>query len=222
VITRYRTGEQRLRLGGDFVGSVVLPESGVLHFVIGDVSGRGPDAAALGATLRSTWRALIIAGVTIPELIAVMGKVLTAERVEPNAFATIVVGSVDTKDNSLRLANVGHLPPLLITDRVTSLDTPPTPPLGFNNARDIQPWCFPLSGSWSLFCYTDGLIDVRLEPDSRERYGEARLKRRLEAWSGTQPDGDALDALMSEIETPSGGSFADDVAVLLLSTKDGA
>ncbi len=222
VMTRYRTGEQRMRLGGDFVGSIVVPAGGMLHFVIGDVSGRGPDAAALGATLRSTWRALVVAGVTIPEIIAVMGQVLLAERLEPNAFATILMGSVDLEDGGLTLANVGHPPPLLITDAVTSLDTPPIPPLGFNATKDSRPRRFSLPDQWSLFCYTDGLTDVRLGPDSRERYGEARLKHRLGEWAGTQPDGDALNALMSEIETPSGGSFADDVAVLLISTKDRA
>lgn len=222
VMTRYRTGEQRLRLGGDFVGSIALPANEVLHFVIGDVSGRGPDAAALGATLRSTWRALVLAGESIAETIAVMGQVLLDERVEPGAFATILLGSVDLEDGSLTLANVGHPPPLLITNAVTSLDTPPVPPLGFNAATDSRPRRFSLPDQWSLFCYTDGLTDVRLGPDSRERYGEARLKQRLGGWAGTHPDADALDALMSEIETPSGGSFADDVAVLLISTKDRA
>jgi serine phosphatase RsbU (regulator of sigma subunit) len=140
--------------------------------------------------------------------------------VEPNAFATILLGSVDIDRHDLALCNVGHLPPLLLTDTVTSLDTPPSPPLGFNRGRRPPPRSFPLPDRWSLFCYTDGLTDARLGPESRERYGEARLKQRLEAWSGSRPDGAALDALMAEIEAPSGGSFADDVAVLLLSTKD--
>ena len=35
-----------------------------LSFVIGDVSGHGPEAAALGATLRSGWRVLALAGVS--------------------------------------------------------------------------------------------------------------------------------------------------------------
>jgi len=220
VVTRYRTGEQRLRLGGDFLGSIVDNTDGRLHFVIGDVSGRGPDAAALGATLRSTWRALVDAKVAIPEIIAVMDRVLLAERVEPNAFATILLGSVDTNRHDLVLCNVGHLPPLLLAYTVASLDTPPSPPLGFNRGRRTPPWSFPLPDRWSLFCYTDGLTDARLGPGSRERYGEDRLKQRLGAWSTFRPDGAALDALMAEIEAPSGGSFADDVAVLMISTKD--
>jgi serine phosphatase RsbU (regulator of sigma subunit) len=190
--------------------------------VIGDVSGHGPDAAALGATLRSTWRALVIAEDPIPRIVAVMGQVLLAERAEPNAFATVVAGYVDLETQSLNLANVGHPPPFLITgDEVTSLDTPPALPLGFGEATDLPLHNFPLPPRWSLLCYTDGLIDARLTPGSVERYGEERLKRRLSAWSAGRPDGAALDALMVDIETASGEPFADDVALLLISTKDG-
>ena len=218
IVTRYRTGEQRLRLGGDFVGSAPSP-SGELHFIIGDVSGHGPDAAALGATLRSTWRALVLAGESIPHALAVMRQVLLAERAEPNAFATIVAGCVDLDARAVSLANVGHPPPLLITDRVIPLDTPPTPPLGFGAETDEIVRRFPLPAAWSLLCYTDGLIDARIAPGSPERYGEERLKERLAAWSAGRPNGETLDELITAIEMPSGEPFADDVAVLLISTK---
>ena len=181
IVTRYRPGEQRLRLGGDFVGSTLLTPGGHLHFVIGDVSGHGPDAAALGATLRSTWKALAIAGEPVPRIIAVMRQVLLAERVEPNAFATVVAGYVDLETRSLNLSNVGHPPPLLVdAGRVTSLDTPPAPPLGFGEAADPALHNFPLPPRWSLLCYTDGLIDARVAPGSAERHGEERLKQRVQ------------------------------------------
>ncbi len=66
AVIRYRPGEHRLRLGGDFVGSTVDADD-ILHFIIGDVSGHGPDAAALGATLRSTWKAMALAGREPPQ-----------------------------------------------------------------------------------------------------------------------------------------------------------
>jgi serine phosphatase RsbU (regulator of sigma subunit) len=219
AITRYRTGEQRLRLGGDFVGSTVTAD-GRLHFVIGDVSGHGPDAAALGATLRSTWKALALAGESTPKTVAVMRDVLITERVEPNAFATIVAGWVDVGDHSLSCINAGHPPPLLITDKVTPLASPPTSPLGVDKRAERPLQRFPLPERWSVFCYTDGLIDARVTPGVPERYGEERLKKRLGAWAGTTPTGTALDDLMAEIETASGGAFADDVALLLISTKN--
>ena len=61
VITRYLPSEGRLRLGGDFVDVMSLPPRG-LALIIGDVSGHGHAAAALGATLRATWQWLVMSG----------------------------------------------------------------------------------------------------------------------------------------------------------------
>jgi len=219
VETRYRTGEQRLRLGGDFVGSTVTAD-GALHFVIGDVSGHGPDAAALGATLRATWKALTLAGEDLPKTVAVMREVLLADRAAPLAFATIIAGRIDLADRGLSYINAGHQPPLLITNTVTSLDSRPFAPLGVDKDLDRPVLRYSLPHQWSLFCYTDGLIDARVAPGASERYGEGRLKERLTAWTGAAMTGNAIDAVMAEIETASGAAFADDVAVLLISTKE--
>jgi serine phosphatase RsbU (regulator of sigma subunit) len=220
IVTRYRTGEQRLRLGGDFVGSTVAKDGG-LHFVIGDVSGHGPDAAALGATLRSTWKALTLAGESLPDTVEVMREVLVAERSATHAFATIVAGHIDMKERRLRCINAGHIPPLLIGATVASLDAHPCAPLGVERGVERPILDFTLPQRWSLFCYTDGLTEVRVAPASHERYGEERLKKRLEAWTGNTMTGSAIDDLMAEIEGTSGSAFADDVAILLISTKKG-
>lgn len=219
VITRYRTGEQRLRLGGDFVGTVVVGEHH-LGFIIGDVSGHGPDAAALGATLRSTWKALVLAGQSIVQSVDVMRRMLLLERAESNVFATIIAGHIDLENQTLDMVNAGHLPPFLIADTVTSLDSRPVPPLGIGAEGAWPRSSFSLPERWSLLLYTDGLIDIRLAPGSPERYGEERLRERLGTWTTRKPDAAALDSLMNEIETASGGHFGDDVAILLFVAKD--
>jgi serine phosphatase RsbU (regulator of sigma subunit) len=218
VLIRYRPGEQRLHLGGDFVGSTTSPD-GRLCFVIGDVSGHGPDAAALGAMLRSTWKALALAGQSLPKIAEVMSSLVLTERSAPNAFATVLLGRIDSRYQVLTWVNAGHLPPLLITDRVQALDSRPIPPLGVGKDLDRSTHRARLPEHWSLLCYTDGLIDVRVAPGSAQRYGEDRLKERLADWAGTAPDDAALDTLLSEIESGSGSRFADDVALLLISTK---
>lgn len=220
VVTRYRTGEQRLRLGGDFVGSTPAGDSS-LDFVIGDVSGHGPDAAALGATLRSAWRALVMAGTDIPETVDVLRRTLLAEKTAAAVFATIIIGRVDMEEQVVSLVNAGHPPPLLLAGGlVQSLEGEPASPLGF---YDGIPWSlrqYSLPQRWSLFLYTDGLIDARVAPGSPQRYGEDRLRLRLQEWASALPDEQAIDTLMAEIENAAGRHFADDVAVLLISTKD--
>jgi serine phosphatase RsbU (regulator of sigma subunit) len=218
---RYRTGEHRLRLGGDFVGSTA-DAAGILHFVIGDVSGHGPDAAALGATLRSTWKALTLAGENLTKTVSVMRTVLLGERREPNAFATVLAGQIDLQRHELLCVNAGHLPPLLIADQITPLETQPSAPLGFDQHVDRPIHHFPLPARWSLFCYTDGLIDAPIAPGASQRYGEDRLKDRLRVWMESGSTDAAVDALIAEIEAASGRAFADDVAVLLIATRDPA
>jgi serine phosphatase RsbU (regulator of sigma subunit) len=219
VVTAYRTGEQRLRLGGDFLGTALAPD-GSLHFVIGDVSGHGPDAAALGATLRSSWKALVSAGEGVALTTAVMRRMLLTERREANAFATAVVGAVDLEQRILSFLNAGHPPPLLLTDEVVSLDTHPSPPLGFGEERDWPVNRFPLPPKWSLFCYTDGLTDARVSPGAPERFGEERLRQWLAGTVGRALDDRALETLLEEVESGNGGPFADDVALLAISVKD--
>jgi ferredoxin len=61
ILTAYRPGEERLRLGGDFFDIQPIAGDG-LALIIGDVSGHGPQAAALGARLRAAWQGLVLAG----------------------------------------------------------------------------------------------------------------------------------------------------------------
>ena len=57
----YRAGRTRSVIGGDFFDAVLGP-TGTVHAIVGDVCGHGPDEAALGALLRVSWRALVLAG----------------------------------------------------------------------------------------------------------------------------------------------------------------
>ena len=86
VVTRYQYRRTAPAAGRRLRGFDRLSD-GRLPFVIGDVSGHGPDAAALGATLRSTWKALALAGQSPPKIVEVMAQALLAERSAPNAFS---------------------------------------------------------------------------------------------------------------------------------------
>ena len=61
VLSHYRSGEHHLDLSGDFIDVLDRGEAGIA-VICGDVSGHGPNAAALGAMLRASWQALVAAG----------------------------------------------------------------------------------------------------------------------------------------------------------------
>ncbi len=84
----YRAGRTRSLIGGDFFDAVLGP-TGTVHAIVGDVCGHGPDEAALGALLRVSWRALVLAGLDEAQLLPKLQQVLVSERHDPALFTTV-------------------------------------------------------------------------------------------------------------------------------------
>ncbi len=133
--------------------------------LIGDVSGHGPDEAALGACLRIAWRTLTLALRPPQETLAGMQQMLTHERHAPDMFATLCVAVVAPDRASAEIFLAGHPPPVLAdasgaaAARASSTSArrsaSSTPPPG-------APTPIVLTGDWSLLLYTDGLIEGRI------------------------------------------------------------
>ncbi len=225
ITTGYRPGRRSL-LGGDFYDAVELPD-GALHVLIGDVSGHGPDEAALGACLRIAWRALTLAGHCPDEVLAGMQRMLVHERHAPDMFATlcVLVTPADRTRGEVFLA--GHPPPVLADDRGVRLveAAEVSPPLGFvEGGWHGNPIEF--AGDWALLLYTDGLIEGRIGRGP-ERLGCDRLvdmlrRQRLEEVA--RNGGDAaplLDELVAEVEDLNEGDLTDDLAMVLVAARAG-
>lgn len=226
--TTYRPGNRRSLLGGDFYDAVEL-DDGTLHVVIGDVSGHGPDEAALGACLRVAWRTLMLAGAEPADALPLLQQVLRHERHGPGIFATLCMLSIapNRVDAVLRVA--GHPPPVLVdADGVRALEPAHVnPPLGFADGADWSGNPVRFTGDWGVLLYTDGVIDGRVGSGS-ERLGERRLVDLLRlagaADVGRLADASpVLDELVSEVERLHGGHLTDDVAMVVVAARrDGA
>jgi serine phosphatase RsbU (regulator of sigma subunit) len=212
----YRPGERRLRLGGDFIGVVALPDDR-LAVVVGDVSGHGPDAAALGAMLRASWQALTLSAADVTTTMTALAGVLDSERGSRDMFATLCAAWIDPVHGCAEILNVGHPAPLLVSRGVAQVDVPPLPPLGVWDDVLWQPRSIDLAPGWSLFFYTDGLVEGRVAGGNGERYGEARLAEAIGRLLEHDRDEAALDRLLAEVEQVNGAPFGDDVAVVLVS-----
>jgi serine phosphatase RsbU (regulator of sigma subunit) len=224
IVSFYRPGEERMDLGGDFYDVLEL-DRGRVAAVIGDVSGHGPDAAGLGVILRASWQALVRTGVDEATLVAAMTAVLERETASIDSFATLCMATVDTRASSVRLLLLGHPPPLLVTDSVSSLEGAPLPPVGVMAPEHVVASESGLPREWSLFFYTDGLVEGRAEPGGAERYGVERLVARLTrdcaAGPGALDAASCLESIVSDVEAANGGPLPDDVAVLLLTGGTG-
>lgn len=211
VATFYRPGDERLTLGGDFYDCLQTAD-GSVAVLIGDVAGHGPAAAALGASLRSAWRALTLGNWSLADLPRGLQDVCVSERHDPYAFVTALLGVIDPGGGSLRYVSAGHPPPELVGG--PELAAANGPPLGVvGNARwTVEQVALP--ERCTVVLYTDGLIEGRASPGSRERLGIAPIRSLLAGATPGALGGADLEALVQLASEANGAGLPDDVALL--------
>lgn len=230
VQSRYTPGERRQVLGGDFY-DVVEDPAGTLHLLVGDVSGHGPDEAALGVHLRVAWRTLILAGVASERVLPILEDILVRERRSEEVFATVCQLIVHSDRRSAGIWLAGHPMPILLDPdcRPLAADDYAGPPIGVAPGIGWERVEAQLPAGWALALHSDGLIEgfedhavTSLNLDSNQLEKRARLGLDglltivRHAQSTVVDDAELLDTVIEEAERRNGGPMADDLAVLLV------
>jgi serine phosphatase RsbU (regulator of sigma subunit) len=218
----YRPGRRRALLGGDFYDAVQDP-TGAVHAVIGDVSGHGPDEAALGVCLRIAWRTLVLGGRDPSDLLETLQVMHDHERHSPWVFTTLCMATIAPDRSTLSLRLAGHPAPLLVSGegRIEALAAHPAdPPLGVVEEATWQAREYPLPDRWSLLLYTDGLIEGRVGA-THERLGDEGLAAMVAAALRARGDDPAalVAALVERAEDLNGGPLLDDVAAFVVQRR---
>lgn len=213
--SRYYPGRAQALLGGDFL-DVVQTEDGQVHAVIGDVSGHGPDAAALGVCLRIAWRALTLGGHRDQHLLHLLEQIHNAERTGGDLFTTCTLITLDPRTATATLHLAGHHPPLLVTpDGSQEVTAAHGVALGIvPGAGKWPPTTIALPARGALVAYTDGLIEGFAD-SSWARLGVDGLLRILDTMRVPDP-GAHLDQLIARTRTLNADRHTDDLAVLRL------
>jgi serine phosphatase RsbU (regulator of sigma subunit) len=217
----YRPGRRRALLGGDFYDAV-QDEAGAVHAVIGDVSGHGPDAAALGVCLRIAWRTLVLGGRRAEDMLATLQLVHSHERHYDWMFTTLCMVTVAPDRRSLSVRRAGHPAPLLVGgDGVRPLEgADPGPPLGVLEDARWSAEDHALPAEWSLLLYTDGLIEGRTGPGP-QRLGDTGLVDVVgEELARAGAEG-LVTRLVERAEELNGGPLLDDVAAIMVQRHPG-
>ena len=215
LASRYHPGRHGSLLGGDFYDAVEMPD-GTVHAVIGDVSGHGPDEAALGVALRIAWRALVLAGLPTRSLLDTVQQMLVHERIK-FSFATVCMVSIAPDRRSLRMLLAGHPPPVLITGDLATLlpDNNLGPPLGVASESTWEPLEVALEPGWSLLLLTDGVFEGRV-PGGEDRLGLDSLAALLHRILGDRRPDALLDQLITEVVELNQGPLDDDIALAMI------
>lgn len=218
IASFYRPGGGRALLGGDFY-DVVQTATGV-HLLIGDVSGHGPEEAALGVALRIAWRTLVLAGHSGVDVVAGVEQVLLAERHHDEQYATIAMVSLNAELSRAEVALCGHPSPLLVHGTsIDELDGNRLPILTLLGDDRTGSFTTELEGEWGLLLFTDGLLEGRVEPGAADRFGVEGIAQEIQSLVASETPRDAwAPALFAAAEVANGGPLPDDVAALLVGT----
>jgi serine phosphatase RsbU (regulator of sigma subunit) len=217
-VTYFRPGEQRLRIGGDFFDLAVTAD-GSLAVVIGDVSGHGAEAGALSAMLRSAWRGSMAAGMPVTDVARLLHHVVSEEASE-DTHATALIAVIAADGSRMNAITAGHPAPLLLAGDVSPLPMKRGLPLGVDGVSDAWPLTSTdLPTSWTLFFYTDGLVEMRARPDAPNRFEVEGLIAQLKAVDGGALARNDLRDLVAAMAAQSGEGPADDVAIVAVSRR---
>jgi serine phosphatase RsbU (regulator of sigma subunit) len=210
LASSYAAGDTTAEVGGDFFDVVELDE-GFLA-VVGDVTGKGVDAAALTALARYTLATAARFDPSPAAVVALLNDVLVHR---PDiALLTVACAHVVATPSGarVRLTSAGH--PLPVLSRIGHAPTTVGPPgllLGMTGGARWEESEIELAPGDTLVFYTDGVTDT---PSGSERFGEQRL---LAALEGASADPQAMIAgVQDALQEFQVGDVVDDRAMLAL------
>jgi len=209
VAVQYRPAG-RTDIGGDFYDLIALDDGSVAVFV-GDVMGRGVQAASAMAQMRAAVRALLAVDQDPTAVMTGLDKLF--DRFDIDQLVTLVYAVVDPNRHLIQVINAGHPPPALVhADGRTELLQPThTLLLGAGGGvRDVVTGAF--ADTDTLLLFTDGLAERRGEiiDDGYRRITTAASTLRAPNLQA------ALDELVDAVQDP---TRDDDVAAIALRAK---
>lgn len=220
VRTLYRPGVRDLLLGGDFFDVLPLPEGGGVRFLIGDVSGHGPEPAALAATMRAAWMAMAaLPSLDLDDWVAGLDSVINEQAGDGSALVTLLMGTVDLRRLELRYADAGHPPPIVLGDAEVVIGPMSGPPLGVHPDVKLSAHTVPLRRDSSVLMVTDGIFEGRTAPGETARVGFDEFV--AVAGHDDARDIGYLERLADAFQIRNGGPMPDDVAAVLISLRVG-
>ncbi|MBV8997623.1 MAG: serine/threonine-protein phosphatase, partial [Solirubrobacterales bacterium] len=193
-------------VGGDFYD---FYESDGWLVLLGDVTGKGVEAAALTSLVRHGARFLSRYERSPSRILAGLNEALREQR----GLLLCTAMCVRLKNDRAIIASAGHPPALVVRDdgRLREIGAA-GPLLGAWSRASSRDRTVPIAPDETLCLYTDGVIDTRGKDG---RFGMRRLKRVLCEHAGQPPDR-LLAELESALERFQVGAQADDTAALAL------
>lgn len=194
-------------IGGDWYDFIPLKD-GRWGFVLADVSGKGTAAALLMSATRGMLRSLAQTGSGPAEVLMRLNNMMI-EDFPSGRFVTMVYAELDPASRVLRIANAGHLAPLLVDPHGYSwINHEHGLPLGIS-ASKFSETEVTLGNNSRLAFYSDGITEAEI--DSGEEYGAERLLAQMQSHEIT------VESLLADVRKfANGAGLRDDATVILV------
>ncbi|MEA2466655.1 MAG: hypothetical protein QOJ57_781 [Thermoleophilaceae bacterium] len=212
VAVRYRAAGELNEVGGDFYDVFARRSGEGWAFEIGDVSGKGAEAAAVTALARHTVRTASLQPATPRELLVTLNDALLVQRAGTE-FCTVCLGQLSLEgDRGLLTVSLGGHPPALVLRASGSVEAVGTPGtlLGVFADPDLREAATWLEPGDTVLLYTDGVTEAG--PTGAE-IGDEGLMRLLASLRGLPPDA-IVDAVEHAAVDVQDGQPRDDIALV--------
>lgn len=219
IAARYRAAGEFTEVGGDFYDVVAAPD-GDHVVVVGDVTGKGAEAAAVTALARYTLRAAILHDADPAAILRRLNQAIRAQDEAGELLCTVGLARVAVGDGgaTVRLVLAGHEPALVLrasgatetVGRYGSL-------LGFLDDPLLEEARVELGPGDTLLLHTDGVTDAGAP---EHPLGSAGLERVLAQLAG-RPPAAVVDAVERAAVEQQAGEPRDDIALVALRVPGG-
>jgi len=211
----YRSAAATAEVGGDFYDFFAL-DGNRAGLLLGDVSGKGVQAATLTALVKNTIRALAYENDSPAGVVSKTNAVIF-KATPGSIFVTLMYGVLDVASGRLVYCSAGHTRGIVKTREggATLLDVG-SPLTGAFESAEFEDGDAIIDRGDTLVLYTDGVTEARRDG---ELFGEERLVefvRRLEP----MPPKKVPEAIFEEVQRYTGGKLSDDVAIVSVSRKN--
>jgi serine phosphatase RsbU (regulator of sigma subunit) len=201
----------RVDVGGDVYDFLPL-EDGRLAVVIGDVTGKGIEAAADMALAKFAFRTLA-RKYPGPAAFLLNANEVVVREVAAGKFITMLYVLIDPTAGQLACASAGHPSPRMVAPDGTVSEVPARGlALGIESGQEYGVEQVSLETGSAIVLYTDGVIEARRDS---KLYGEERLDKLLSRHRKLSAQALA-EAILADCRSFSGGELADDCAVVCL------
>jgi len=212
----YRSATSEASVGGDFYDLFEL-EGGRAGVLLGDVSGKGIEAATLTALVKNSIRALAYE-IDSPAAVVDKTNAVIYKATVASMFVTLVFCVLDTTSGQLVYCSAGHTRGIVKRRQgATELLTVGSPLAGALDSAEFTNGEMTLETGDTLVLYTDGVTEAKRDG---ELFGEDRLVEFVRGMPPT-PVKKVPAAVFDEVLRFTGGTLSDDVAIVSVARRHG-